>query len=932
MKGSEWRKWDLHVHTPASLIENQYGGDTPEAWEKFIKALEELPEEIKVIGINDYLFIDGYKKVLEYKKADRLKNIELILPVVEFRLREFVGHEKLKRINYHLIFANEEILSVENLETHFTNGLRGKARLDPEHSEVSWGGAISKTSLSDLGQKILDSMPEGEKPKYPNLIEIGFNNINFDQSAIEQILGEGSDENTYLKDNYLKAIGKAEWEDFRWSGSIADKKTVINGAHFVFAASPSATDAQQSKDKLTEQNVNDRLLHCSDAHGFRPSQNPDVTKPKELGHCFTWIKAEPTFEGLKQVLFEPTRLALSEASPIEPTNVIDSFSLDIPKKSTITVKQNDGTFKTEQFCFNAITDKFALSPYFNAIVGGRGTGKSTILNFFGQHSSEENSSKEFWKKISPSFEPKDETIFSFDGVKQFEFIGQSEVESFAMNKQAFTDAIYNRADILSNSGLTNAEQKLTPLLDEITNYQNLIIEISELDDEIDEVDVEIDTLKKSIKITKSKQYSTIAESITNNSNDLQELASWRELIDEYREAIAAAQDLFESSKDEEADEDSQSTAIAKDYELAFEKAKVHLTAALKEIDEAKFTKLVKKEGALQKTIEENEEKLSQLLEEAGLSEENVLQVKSAPQKLVQLTEKRKKLVKRKDEKSDSLKNYASTLAEIGTAKSEFETKIGTSITPLNTTLRIQAEENQHKDIKDIELQYYFDELNAWHDIAEEFYETFEDAYSDGERSDYVKELITKNTTIFSGDYEQIKQFIQSKFKKSEDAGYLRFMTEVFEEEHNYKIFKAIRDRRLNDAVSYKRIQVLYGGRGIEFASFGQKCTAVVVILMLFGNYPLIIDEPEAHLDGSLIANYLVPLIKQKKMNRQIVFATHNANFVVNGDAEKIIILKNDGHPEFIETTIEDTSHREDLLKLEGGKDAFKKRSDKLHIL
>lgn len=58
-RGSEWRKWDLHVHTPSSICQN-YGGDTDEAWERYIDDLESLPEEFSVLGINDYLFIDGY--------------------------------------------------------------------------------------------------------------------------------------------------------------------------------------------------------------------------------------------------------------------------------------------------------------------------------------------------------------------------------------------------------------------------------------------------------------------------------------------------------------------------------------------------------------------------------------------------------------------------------------------------------------------------------------------------------------------------------------------------------------------------------------------------------------------------------------------------------------------------------------------------------
>ena len=58
LRGSEWKKWDLHIHTPSSLC-SDYGGDTDEVWSKFLSELENLPQEIKVIGINDYLFLDG---------------------------------------------------------------------------------------------------------------------------------------------------------------------------------------------------------------------------------------------------------------------------------------------------------------------------------------------------------------------------------------------------------------------------------------------------------------------------------------------------------------------------------------------------------------------------------------------------------------------------------------------------------------------------------------------------------------------------------------------------------------------------------------------------------------------------------------------------------------------------------------------------------
>lgn len=74
-------------------------------------------------------------------------------------------------------------------------------------------------------------------------------------SKIENLLGEGSDPNKYLEGKYFKAIGKAEWEDFRWDGSISDKKTIINNAHFVFTASPTVEQANKGKDSLITQNV-----------------------------------------------------------------------------------------------------------------------------------------------------------------------------------------------------------------------------------------------------------------------------------------------------------------------------------------------------------------------------------------------------------------------------------------------------------------------------------------------------------------------------------------------------------------------------------------------------------------------------------------------------------------------------------------------------
>jgi len=85
-KGSEWNKWDLHIHTPSS-INQSYGKDNDDAWEQYISELEKLPKEFKVIGINDYLFLDGYEKVIKFKNSGRLPNIVRLILILMFEYK-----------------------------------------------------------------------------------------------------------------------------------------------------------------------------------------------------------------------------------------------------------------------------------------------------------------------------------------------------------------------------------------------------------------------------------------------------------------------------------------------------------------------------------------------------------------------------------------------------------------------------------------------------------------------------------------------------------------------------------------------------------------------------------------------------------------------------------------------------------------------------
>jgi ABC-type lipoprotein export system ATPase subunit len=379
--GSLWKKWDLHIHTPESLV-NQFKGTTQEdKWENYIKDLESLPKEFKVIGINDYLFLDGYKKVVEYKNKGRLTNIELILPVLEFRIEKFAGHKDFKRVNLHVIFSDE--VKAEIIEAQFLNGLQGKYKLEPGLAGIQWNGIITKDSLSDLGRAIKATIPAEEIHKFGTDLEEGFNNLNLD----EKYILENLESNTYLKGKALTAIGKTEWESLSWNDqSIAVKKDIINKVDFVFISAESIEKYGVAKGKLAEQKVNDLLLDCSDAH-----YNSGSLEKMRIGKCYSWIKADTSFEGLKQLLNEKDRLFVGDVPPILervktfPTKYIKNLSISKKTGSTLSEKW----FENFQIDFNV---------GLIAIIGKKGNGKSAITDIIALCGNSYNESYSFLTK------------------------------------------------------------------------------------------------------------------------------------------------------------------------------------------------------------------------------------------------------------------------------------------------------------------------------------------------------------------------------------------------------------------------------------------------------------------------------------------------------------------------------------------------------
>jgi len=122
---------------------------------------------------------------------------------------------------------------------------------------------------------------------------------------------------------------------------------------------------------------------------------------------------------------------------------------------------------------------------------------------------------------------------------------------------------------------------------------------------------------------------------------------------------------------------------------------------------------------------------------------------------------------------------------------------------------------------------------------------------------------------------------------------------------------------------------------LDDLSTGQKATAVLLLLLLESDAPLVVDQPEDSLDNRFITEGVVPKMREEKRRRQFVFATHHANIPMLGDAELIVGLTASGEagqegrarmPKEHMGSIDALSGRALVEEvLEGGREAFEMR-------
>lgn len=914
--GSLWNKWDLHVHTPAS-IENQYeGANDDEKWQRFMGDIEHLPPEFKVIGINDYFFIDGYRKVLqEWKDNGRMQNIALFLPVIEFRIRKFCGHKEWKRINFHVIFSNE--LPPDVIQQQFLSALTSKYKLDSKDNEAYWHGAITPESVADLGQKIIDNVPLSERSKYGSPLQEGFNNLNINDEDITKLLSESS----YLRGKYITAIGKAEWDQLNWGdNSIAEKKDVINSVDIVFSASENINNFEKAKKKLVEAGVNDLLLDCSDSHHNLNSEDKD-----KLGNCNTWIKADTTFEGLKQILYEPEdRVCVSEVKP----DVKESYQV-ISK----VILSEEGFWQQE----------LLLNPNLNTIIGGRSTGKSTLLSCIANQLSS-------YKQINGI---DDENKFVYQhtsgvtviwadnertSARKIDFYPQDYMYSIAVDKDKRNQLL--ESILLGQQNLSNIksayEEKINSAKRDLSELTNRLFELKDkgaqqraklkslgdekgMTNEIQQILKEMQALQQTLKLDKTliDKYNLIQKQLGEADKNLEELSKEQLVLTKLLTVnyVSMIPELDMVSLSE-----TNRKILSEFINNIILQANSSIRKKLEELD----TQLKKQIGTLQK-------------QKAGILNSQVYKESLEFQKKNQKYKTLQERLKTQNEKLANYKKEKAIIVEIGNKYKDTLNSIVESYSvfqdetqKVSNAFHIQHDGIIIKGLIEGDAGILRSRLEACMD----------------QRSNSNKDLINRLcavVTACSDSKDIIREFINhimnGDIQLRANETYSMVISSILVENW-YKI-------------SYS---ATYDGDDFDGMSRGKQAFVILKLLLDFSQNkcPILIDQPEDSLDNRAIFTDLVKYLKKKKKERQIILVTHNANVVVGADSELVIIANQNGNNtpnengvkfQYLEGSLENTFVNADATSetpvlsrcgvrehvcdiVEGGKEAFVKREKK----
>lgn len=959
--GSEWRRWDLHIHTPESKLGSPFGSVD---WDGYVTALEAAvsAEEIAVIGVTDYMTIDGYEKLYRSKINDgRLPTGVLLIPNIEFRFMPMTGSGQA--LNVHLLVDPTAPDHVERIRRSLAN------------LKVTYGPEQYGCDRADLIR-----FAKAQQPRLTDdqAYRFGIEQFKPSWERFSEWLGKEG----WLRSNSLVGVanGKDGISGLPLSGFGATRDELLRLADFIFTGNPEdrihylGLKPGVSREEIIRMYGSLKpCVHGSDAH-----EVATLFKPEKDRKC--WIKADPTFEGLRQILWEPgerVHIGATCPQPSDISKVIKSIA-----------------FSDHQNWFSQ--QSVDLNHGLVSVIGEKGTGKTAIADLIAMAAGiqpEKTSQASFVNKgkvhlngVKVELEWGNGAVtqavlpdkpfgavtplvryLSQDFVEHLcsqDFDGdelQKEIEDVIFHKlseeqkEGYSSFRELRAarEILSIARRDKYRGELATLNKEIARLQELLAERPKKEKARIEAEGQAEDLNKQVP----EASKTVDQKVLLALDELQ--SKRKRLEDEVnaysrrRRVIADAVSSYSELKTE------VSARVALIQETLLQAGVPQATVArlpaqwdstviellnaeLSSIDQA-IDKLRGKEddadsaatlfgmakgiARLQETVSQDEVSKKRLLDLQRLIQDRKTIAERIKNEIKDLDERvtdqlRKKQAQRtalylkffeslKDDEKGLRQLYEpmqKAIERIG-ANDQFSIAVGYSVNV--------------GDWLSKSIRFYDNRKSGCEKMQEDIRRIVETELGPAWRSGST-EKINGAFATYSAQVNMPSFVVQYGTSK---------LTLVDVYDWMYSIDHV--------ALTYK---LQYSGIELEYLSPGTRGIALLVLYLLMDEddtRPLLIDQPEGNLDSSSVYKQLVPYMRDAKKRRQIILITHNPNLVVATDSEQVVVATanrptsqpypclsySSGSLEHTKTNPDQGIREAVCLLLEGGKDAFRVREE-----
>lgn len=934
IRGSEWRRWDLHLHT-ASSYDSEYKGDNAD--QLLCDTLHS--NEIAAVAITDHFLIDC-------KRIEHLRSIApdiVFFPGVELRTDKGAN-------NLHLIMIFSDLSDLNILSTDFEAWKRDKAKASGSPQTIYW--------------TFEDVVAFGEKHNALLTIHAGKKTNGLDKEISNSHPYKEAIKNDIAKDiHFFEVNRKQDEDDYR--------KYVFSG--------------------LEEKPI----IICSDNH------DPRSYSVKEK----LWIKADVTFEGLKQCLYQPRQRVY--IGPIPP-------SLDRENKNKrnniakITVRRIENPrYKPLQW-FNF---ELPLNPGLIAIIGNKGSGKSALSDIIGllckcttMHKAAFLNDKRFRK--APNHYAADylATVTWGDGhtsditldvddfgtsIEDAQYLPQQYIEDICndMGSQFQTEidnVIFSYVDATERGSATNLKEL-------VDNRSSTIgIQIEGIKRNISTVNALLIRLENKMTSAYSKQ---ISDSLTKMQETLERHESTKpkevkkpvpnEGNEEYQNNLLAINTEIEALQEQisqaKSDLKTTNTYIEETKELIakiefIEQNVLDIQTIVNDFFSSHGLNEVCHNMVLQSPIQELKNYLNGLQDKRTESLRHINgndETEGLEDKLKRTIYKKESLIDTADTEEKTYQKYLKDLKDWESERNRIvgdENTEGTLTFFKNESNYIQTKlpaEYQNARSKRNEL------LSALFACKQNLLTVYKEIYAPIEKE--IEALLgeLEDRVVFDAEIqltepdfiEKVLAFVNHKhagiFKGKNEAHKLMenlvnntdFQDKNGLHELINKVMVAVdedidsSDNKIMDKKSFYEylygldyISVTFklkvGDRNLDELSPGERGIVLLIFYLALNkkNTPIIIDQPEDNLDNQSVYSKLVPCICAAKARRQVIIVTHNPNIAVACDAEQIIYCdmdKNEHCISYSAGSIENDVMRQHVIDvLEGTMPAFNLRRRK----